>query len=79
MEESTQAHGRYHYAETINFLFNARGSAQEARSLLMAAKDVQQIKLSTTVYEMLNQEYEGLIKGINGFISALRKKRAKVN
>lgn len=35
-----EANGRYHYAETIHFLYNARGSAEEVRSHLQAALDL---------------------------------------
>lgn len=68
-----EGHGRYHYAESIHFLFNARGSAEEVRSHLMAAKDIPSIKLKSSVFEQLNEDYIGLIKGINGFIKAKRK------
>lgn len=69
-----EAHGRHHYAETIHFLFNARGSAEEVRSLLMAARDLSQAKLDLKTFEELNLEYIGLIKGINGFIRSTKKK-----
>src|SRR3989344_2879905 len=68
-----EAHGRYHYAETIHFLYNARGSAEEVRSLLIAARDLKFI--SKDEYKYLETEYEGLIKGINSFIKTLREQR----
>ena len=68
-----EAHGRYHYAETIHFLYNARGSAEEVRSLLIASRDLKFI--SKDEYKYLETEYEGLIKGINSFIKTLRKQR----
>ena len=68
-----EAHGRYHYAETIHFLYNARGSAEEVRSLLIAARDLKFI--SKDEYKYLETEYEGLIKGINSFIKTLRERQ----
>ena len=35
-----EAHGRYHYLDKIKFLFNARGSLEEVRSPLMAAREL---------------------------------------
>src|SRR3989344_9683354 len=61
-----EAQGRYHYAETIHFLYNARGSAEEVRSLLTAAKDLSFI--SKNEYQELETAYLGLVKGINSFI-----------
>ena len=68
-----EAHGRYHYAETIHFLYNARGSAEEVRSLLIASRDLKFI--SKDEYKYLETEYEGLIKGINSFIKTLRERQ----
>ena len=70
-----EAHGRYHYAETIHFLYNARGSAEEVRSLLIASRDLKFI--SKDEYKYLETEYEGLIKGINSFIKTLREQRTQ--
>ena len=67
-----EASGRYHYAETIHFLYNARGSAEEVRSLLKAALDLSFI--GRRDYDKLEKSYEGLIKGINSFIKSLRDK-----
>lgn len=72
-----EAHGRYHYAETVHFLYNARGSAEEVRSLLIAAKDLK--FMSKAKYQELENEYEGLIKGINSFIKTLRLRSASKN
>lgn len=66
-----EAHGRYHDGETIHFLFNARGSAEEVRSLLMSAVDLHYI--SQDLFNTLNEEYLGLIRSINSFIKTLRK------
>ena len=66
-----EAHGRYHDAETIHFLYNARGSAEEVRSLLMSALDLGYIEKRTL--DNLNEEYLSLIISINSFIKAIRK------
>jgi len=66
-----EASGRYHDKESIHFMFNARGSAEEVRSLLMSSRDLSYVKQNT--FASLNEEYLGLIRGINGFIRSLRK------
>lgn len=66
-----EATGRYHDAESIHFMYNARGSAEEVRSLLMSAKDLKYIDKKT--FDGLHEDYIGLIKGINGFIRSLRR------
>lgn len=66
-----EAQGRYHYAESIHFLYNARGSAEEVRSLLNAAFDLSFI--SKNDYNSLEKDYSGLIKGINSFIKSIRQ------
>ncbi|MBI2334622.1 four helix bundle protein [Candidatus Daviesbacteria bacterium] len=63
--------GRYHDAETIHFLYNARGSAEEVRSLLMSAFDLNFIDKET--FHRINEEYINLIRSINSFIKAVRK------
>ena len=69
-----EAQGRFHDAETIHFMFNARGSCEEVRSHLVAAKDLPQVKLSSQLFEELNSGYINLIKGINGYIRFLKSK-----
>lgn len=68
---TAEATGRYHDAESIHFMYNARGSAEEVRSLLMSSRDLKYI--TEKIFTELNKEYIGLIKGINGFIKSLRK------
>lgn len=72
-----ESYGRYHYAETIHFLYNARGSAHEVRSLLIASVDLK--FMSKDVYQDLENEYSGLIKGINSFIKSIRQKSRTSN
>lgn len=67
-----EANGRYHYAETIHFLYNARGSAEEVRNFLKASLDLRFINKEQ--YQELEKGYEGLIKGINSFIKSIRSK-----
>ncbi len=67
-----EAQGRYHDAETIHFLYNARGSAEEVRSHLIAALDITYI--SKNDFDTLEKEYVGLIMGINSFIKSIRQK-----
>src|SRR3989344_8351384 len=55
-----ESQGRYHNAESIHFLFNARGSVQEMRSLIRTATDLKYINLN--IMEELDNEYLILIK-----------------
>lgn len=71
-----EAQGRYHDAETIHFMYNARGSAEEVRSHLTASFDLHYI--SKKDFGKLEQEYLGLIKGINSFIKSI-KQRGSIN
>jgi four helix bundle protein len=67
-----EAHGRHHYLDKAKFLYNARGSLEETRSHLMAARDLKYIDNDT--FNKLNNEYMGLIKGLNAFISSIKNK-----
>ncbi|MBM2821067.1 MAG: ribosomal protein [Candidatus Berkelbacteria bacterium] len=67
-----EAHGRKHYLDKAKFLLNARGSAEEVRSHLMAARDLKY--MSVKEFDQLNEGYIYLIKQINSFISVLRQK-----
>ena len=68
-----EAHGRYHDAETIHFIFNARGSAYEVRSLLRTSLDLEYIQKPE--FELLDNEYLILIKSVNSFVKSLRTLR----
>ena len=65
-----EAQGRYHDQETIHFIYNARGSGEEVRSLLIAALDLKYIDKGK--YDELDNQYSGLIIGINSFIKSIR-------
>ena len=67
-----ESQGRYHDQETIHFIYNARGSAEEVRSLLIAAKDLKYV--DSMLFEDLNKAYSGLIIGLNSFIKSIREK-----
>lgn len=71
-----EGQSRYHYNETIHFLYDARASAQEVRNCLILAKDLKEIAMKVEEFVSFNVEYIGLIKGINGFVSYLRNKRS---
>ena len=68
-----EAHGRYHYLDKAKFLYNARGSIDETRSHLMAARDLKYIDQLN--FDKLNIEYLGLIKGLNAFITAVKNRK----
>ncbi|MBI2018615.1 four helix bundle protein [Candidatus Daviesbacteria bacterium] len=72
-----EAHGRYHDAETIHFLYNARGSAEEVRSLLMTSLDLGYI--TNDIFQQTNEEYLNLIRSINSFVRAIRKTNQPIN
>jgi four helix bundle protein len=69
-----EASGRYHDQETIHFIYNARGSSEEVRSLLLAAHDLKY--LSKVKYNELEKAYERLIISINSFIKSIRAKNS---
>jgi four helix bundle protein len=68
-----EGHARHHYKDMIRFMIEARASAEEVRNCLMLAHDLEEIKFDKEQFEYFNNEYIGLIKGINGFISYLRR------
>jgi four helix bundle protein len=67
-----EAHGRHHYLDKAKFLYNARGSADETRSHLMAAKDL--TYLDKNEFDIINQEYIDLLKSLNSFIQAIKNR-----
>ncbi|PIZ00395.1 four helix bundle protein [bacterium (Candidatus Howlettbacteria) CG_4_10_14_0_8_um_filter_40_9] len=71
-----ESQGRFHFSETINFLLIARGSLEETRSHLMIAKELNYI--SDEAFLNLNNEYLGLLKGLNVFIKSLRSKKSSL-
>ena len=62
-----EGYGRYHFAEEIKFLLNARGSIAEVQSCLLIAKDLNFIKESEASkiylkYRILSKRINSLIK-----------------
>lgn len=67
--------GRYHYKENIKFLYGARGSLSEVKSLLHAAKDLNFIKK-----EFFNELYtrcENVGRPLNKYIETIWHKYQK--
>jgi len=66
-----EAHGRYYFADKARILYTSRGECEETRSHLRVALGVKYIDKKTFVY--LDEEYEGLSKGISSYIRSLKK------
>ena len=66
--------GIYHYAEKIQHLSRARGSCEEVKDGSNALLDFGYIKNAES--DRFKKEYSGLIRGINKFISYIRKKKS---
>jgi four helix bundle protein len=73
VDNIAESYGRYGYQDKIQFLFLARGSAEEARSQLERAKDILKIENLDNLIEKFTIE----IKKINGFIKFLRNQKQK--
>jgi len=65
-----ESHGRYYYADKVRVLYIARGEVEETRSHLKVALGRKYIDQLT--FNRLDKEYEGLSKGISGYIKSLR-------
>lgn len=68
-----ESHGRYHYADVVNFLLDARGSIFEVQDELMVAKDVSYCRKEEA--EELIGKYSILAKQVNRYISFKRTKK----
>jgi four helix bundle protein len=66
-----EAQGRYYFADKARILYTSRGECEETRSHLRVALGLKYI--DTEVFASLDQEYEGLSKGISTYIRSLRK------
>jgi len=64
--------GRYHYADKVRTLYMSRGESHETQSHLSVALGLKYI--SDKEFNSIDQEYEGLSKGINSYIRSLRSK-----
>ncbi|MBX2846290.1 MAG: four helix bundle protein [Saprospiraceae bacterium] len=70
-----EGYGRYHYQENIQFCRIARASLNEMKAHLNCALEEKYISQET--YEYLYSETEKTSKIINGYISFLKKERAR--
>jgi len=66
-----EAHGRYYFADKARVLYTSRGECEETRSHLRVALGLKYIDKKTFIY--LDEEYEGLSKGISSYIRSLKK------
>ncbi len=68
-----EGHSRYYPKDIIRFMYDSRASAEEVRNCLMIARDINKFNVSLEKFKMLNEEYLGLIRGINSFINSQKK------
>lgn len=68
-----ESQGRFYYAETIRFLYDAKGSILEIQAQLFISRDLKYLK--SVEAEKLIDEYTNLMKQLNGFINYKRKKK----
>jgi len=68
-----EGHGIFHYQQNIEHLRRARGSSEETRDDLIAARDMNLI--SKGIQSKYDFEYNELNKGINGYIRFLEKQK----
>lgn len=68
-----EGYGSYHYKDKINRLYDARKEAAETQNhiLKMEMKDYIDKKTSEELFD----DYQQLIRGINGYISYIKRKR----
>jgi four helix bundle protein len=68
-----EGHGRYHFADQVKFMLQARGSGQELLDDLNVCLDEKY--LPTTEVETLKREGWRTLQLINGYIRFLRQKK----
>jgi len=66
-----EAHGRYYFSDKVRVLYTSRGECEETRSHLRATLGLKYIEKKVFAY--LDEEYEGLSKGISSYIRSLKK------
>lgn len=71
-----EGYGRFHHQEFIQFCRQARGSLTETLEHLICAFD--EGYLSETELKEYRNEYEDLLKLINGFIAYLQKQKEAI-
>ncbi len=70
-----EGYGRYHFAEEINFLLNARGSISEVQAGLLITRD---LKFATeNEINKIYLDYHILTKRVNSLIKFKRNKGGK--
>jgi len=70
-----EGHGVFHYLQNIEHLRRARGSCEEVKDGLIAARDFKYIEENNQ--QMLNREYNGLVNGINAYIRYLLDRKSE--
>ncbi len=70
-----EAFGRFHFLDKTNFYYNARGSTEEVKSLLITAKDLHYI--SNDGYEKMRFDLENLGQELNLVINSVRKSKER--
>lgn len=68
-----ETHGRFYFADKIRVLYQARGEVEEVRSHILVAKGLGYIPKEEA--DVLDNEYNGLAKGINAYIQNLKRKK----
>ncbi len=66
-----ESFGRFHYREKLQFLYNARGSVEEAKNHLIAARDLQLLSLPD--YENVWECLDAVARKLNRLIEATRQ------
>ncbi|MDZ7798505.1 MAG: four helix bundle protein [Patescibacteria group bacterium] len=64
-----ESQGRYFYKDKIRILYQARGEIFEIRSHLRVAKGLKYLNLEK--FTRVDQDYEGLLIGLNKYINYL--------
>lgn len=72
VDNIAESYGRFGFQDRIQFLFQARGSAEEARSQLDRSREFTE----KNIIDELVESYTVEIKKINGYIRFLRKKKS---
>jgi len=72
-----EAHGRYYFADKVRVLYTSRGECEETRSHLRVICGLKYITKEKLDY--LDKKYEGLSKGISGYIRSLKTKNQLTN
>ena len=69
-----EASGRYYFADKARTLYIGRGECHETQSHLSVASSLDYI--SKEEFKKLDEEYQGLSKGINSYILTLKNSKA---